>query len=127
WPLRRTRHSQTKLDLVCLRVSYAVNLPPLRTSATLYGASLRAIGDPADSVRNDRLKNVARFLASAVVDVIDPLAPEEQCGKRTGTQLTILQQTPRADLVDARNRLGAENVLVFDPRLQQGSKAVQVC
>src|SRR5581483_7233817 len=106
-----------ELDTVGL--ADAVNLPPLcRIASSLHWAFSRTRGRATESRSNDRLEQVSRLLRRAVVNVEEPLPPEQKRGKRRRVELPVLKKRPRPNLIHCRQRLVFEDAVVLQsPRV----------
>lgn len=90
-PLSGRRNRYSNFELVSFLLSNTVNLSPFH--AVIGPANrtvLRGERHAADRMSYDRLEKVASFLTGPIVDIEEPLPPEEQTGKGLGAHRTIL-------------------------------------
>src|SRR5207249_2633914 len=106
----------------------AVDLATLPGIASpLYRTLARWSGYAADCGRDDRLEEIARLLPRPVIDVEDPLAPQQEASQRPGAHGSELQQSPRANLINRRQWLHFKDALVLQARLVQRCEAGEIC
>lgn len=114
--LARCGDRDANLELVGAVVEQTIDLPAFVLIALTFDRTLPGrCGSAADGVSDDRLKQVAGFLGGSIVDVVEPLPPEQESGQGIGVEFAKLQQAARADLLQCGKWLCAEDSLVLEP------------
>ncbi len=86
---------------------------------SLNGTPCCTRGHAPDSLGDDRFKEGAGLLPGPIVDVEDPLPPEQEAGQHLRVHAPVLQQPPGTDLVDGRHGLRLQDARILQTRLVQ--------
>lgn len=125
--LARSGDRDANLELVGAVVEQAIDLPTFAAIALPFDRALSGrCGSAADGVSDDRLEQVAGFLSGPVVNVVEPLPPKQETCQGIGVEFAELQQAARADLLQRRQWLSAEDSLVLEPGLVHRGEAREV-